>query len=70
MSKKSQLKESGFMIVEDLTKRNFQLLMDTRRSEQVETAWKIDGKVFAAVKTTGSKPMKKLISSLDQLNSL
>ena len=70
MKNRRKLKGSGTVIVEDLTKKNVNLLAQTSRRPSVKASWTSDGRVFALVKTTGGREMKKLITSFSELNSL
>ena len=65
-----KLKGSGIVVAEDLTKKNASLLSQTLRSEKVQTAWSTDGRIFALIKTTSGKEMKKIITSAAALSNL
>ena len=70
MKNRRKLKGTGTVIVEDLTKKNSNLLFQTSKHTNVKASWTIDGRVFALVKTTGGHEMKKLITGLPDLNSI
>ena len=64
------LKGKGIIIVEDLTKKNSNLLQQTSRKANVKASWTVDGRVFALVKSTDGQDRKKLITSLSDLTSI
>lgn len=70
MKNRRKLKGSGTVIVEDLTKKNSNLLFQTSKKTNVKASWTIDGRVFALVKSTGGQEKKKLITGLPDLNSI
>ena len=64
------LKGSGVVVAEDLTKMNAKLLSDTFHHEKVCSAWSTDGRIFATIKTTNGREMRKLITSHKTLSNL
>ena len=63
-----KLKGSGTVIVEDLTKRNSELLSTvSKMKDKVCAAWSTDGRIIALLKSTGKK---KLITSLSDLRNI
>ena len=71
MRNKKKLKGTGTSIQEDLTVQNLILLQKTSRSDKVSAAWTVDGRVFAAVKTTDEKvTLKRRINRESDLNKL
>ena len=65
-----KLKQTGITVQEDLTSKNQLLYKKTYESKKVESAWTLDGNIFALVKATGGKTLKKLIRSIQDLESL
>ena len=64
--KKLMEKKCGVFIVEDLTKKNYQLLAKAKDNPHVDKVWTANGKVF--VKTKNSKIVQ--IGSLQDLDAL
>ena len=65
-----KLKGSKITVQEDLTAKNQEIYRKTYKSAKVESAWTVDGRVFALVNTTGGKKMKKLITSIHDVERL
>ena len=65
-----KLKGSKVVVAEDLTKKKATLLSQTSRNEKVSTAWTTDGRIFAMIKTTNGREMRKLITSEETLSNL
>ena len=65
-----KLKGTGTVIIEDLTKRNGELLSQTSKNKKVSASWSMDGRIFAMVKSTNGNETRKLITSLSDLRSL
>ena len=57
-----------YILTEDLTKQNGELLHKTSKHKKVNSAWSMDGRIFAAVKSTNET--RKLITSLADLENL
>ena len=69
-SNRRKLKGSGVVIVEDLSKKNLDLLKRTSRHPRVMNSWSIDGRIFALIQHDDGKTSKKLIKSVSDLNAL
>ena len=65
-----RLKESGITIVEDLTKKNYDILKKARTSSRVTSVWSQDGRIIAALKTTSGGTAKKVITSMEEATKL
>ncbi|XP_063959079.1 uncharacterized protein LOC129254761 isoform X2 [Lytechinus pictus] len=70
MKHRRRLKGSGVVVVEDLTKKNADLLTQTSRHPKVTSSWTSDGRVFAIVKNEGGKLDRQLIRRQSDLNKL
>ena len=70
MKNRRKLKGSGIVVAEDLTKQNGELLHKTSKHKKVNSAWSMDGRIFAAVKSTNGRETRKLITSLEDLENL
>ena len=70
MKHRRNLKGSGTVIVEDLTKKNSNLLFKTSRTANVKGSWSVDGRVFAMVITSDGRERKRLITGLSDLTSI
>lgn len=64
---RKQLKNTGYMVVEDLTKENYQLLMACRNHENCESAFSLRGKIFVKTRNGETKSVKAA-SDLDDNN--
>ena len=67
MKHRRKLKGSGIVVIEDLTKKNAYLLSQTSKKNNVKATWSLDGRVYALVKTTDGREMRKHITSLTDL---
>lgn len=62
-----KLKGSGIVVVEDLTRKNANLLFQTSRKANVKASWSLDGRVYALVKTTEGHEMRRHITKISDL---
>ena len=71
MKVKRKLKNTGLSIHEDLTTKNYDLLMKASKNSKVVAAWSVDGRIIASLKTNrDGHTVKKVITSATQLETL
>nr|KAG5704038.1 hypothetical protein BaRGS_032127 [Batillaria attramentaria] len=64
---KKKLKNTDFMIVEDLTRANYHLLLSCKDHDNCETAWSLRGNIYARLKNDTILQIKTL-SDLDNVD--
>ena len=65
-----RLKDTGLTIVEDLTKSNYDILKKAKSSSKVTSVWSQDGRIIAALKTSGNGTLKKVVTSMEEAKKL
>ena len=70
ITNRRKLKDTGIVIVEDLTKKNQKLLSMARASKDVLAAWTSDGRIIVQISATGGKSTTKLITCEEDIKKL
>lgn len=64
---KRKLLNTDYMVVEDLTKENYNLLVSCKDHDNCETTWSLRGKIYARLKN-GETMQVSAVSDLDNMN--